>query len=245
MFASHHFSVLVEPALCVLRKNSGGAISPVLQRARQALASAEAQLAASGSDLHVPSFELGAVGALCEMLGTAWQRTQFSDALQAVESVNRGVDTLHELAIINRSSEEATQSVLAERIGADRGNFNRRISRLEELGLVASRRQGRTRAYSLTALGMDLLSELRPGWRSIKPESADRIGSEAESREVASGLIAKISGELSNRIEREVVRDFELVLQASTTSIALRSGAGWMRKAWHSETEIRDDLEAA
>lgn len=194
---------LIEPTLYALRQPRGELLGPLLLQARDAGLRAR-QVLQGPQSLHVPSFELGVATTFTQLLSTAKQRSVLNDALQAVKDISQGVETLHQLALIGRSAAEATQRDLADRIGVDRGNFSRRIRKLESLGLVESERRGQALVYALTPLGSDVLSELRPGWRAINPSTLNPIANEREAADLASGL--------ANTLQQGMDVGFESVL---------------------------------
>jgi DNA-binding MarR family transcriptional regulator len=181
---------LIEPTLYAVRQGRFDEVQTVHQRARDALRAAKQALLDNDEQVHASSFELGVASALTEMLATAQQRTLFNDAIRSVRSVTGGVQTLHEIALVARSGNAISQKQLAERVGMDAGNFNRRIKSLEELGVVVPKRDGRSLTYEVTALGTDVLNELVPGWRAVHPINHSRFASEEDAAAAANTLAA-------------------------------------------------------
>ncbi len=191
-----------------------------VQKARVASTLAQDELRRSGP-LHLPSFELGVASTFTQLLGTAQQRSVLNDAMQGTKDVPQGIETLHQLALINRATTEATQCLLADRIGADRGNFNRRIRRLEAIGLVDSQRQGPSLLYTITALGLDVLTELRPGWRAIHPSTLGDIADDDEARKAAADLVAVLGLSIEGGLDKGMTKDLPGSLHVSRLQMGL------------------------
>lgn len=193
---------LIEPTLYALRNPSSDLLEPLVKSARNARLHAQAALRTTRRDVDLYSFELGVASAMTELLTVADQRTVISDAAKVVKSMPKGLETLHQVAFINRSGLDANQGELAKRIGTDRGNFNRRIKKLLNSGLIESQRRGQSVVYALTPLGMDLLTQLKPGWRAIHPSTHDEICTELEAARVAKEESFRIMSSIGNGIER-------------------------------------------
>lgn len=211
---SEILSELVEPVLFALHQARGEQIRPVLGQARAATVRARELLRASSEALHMPSFELGVATSMTELLATADQRSFLNDAIHETSRVPQGLQALHEIALIERSATEITQQELAARLGADRGNFNRRIRRLEELGLVESTRRRQARVYGLTGLGLDVLNELRPGWKAQHPASLAPISTEQEAERAATRVAAALLQDmLADDFRREMTEQPQALRQ--------------------------------
>lgn len=221
LLRSDTLAELIEPALYALRQPRGELVVPLLAQARAADLRARELLRLSGP-LHQPSFELGVASTFTQLLSAAAQRSALNDAIQGAKDVQQGVEALHQLALISRLTTETTQRELADRIGADRGNFNRRIHKLESLGLVESQRRGQALVYSITALGIDVLSELRPGWRAIHPSTLAPVASEREARDIATGLVTALRQSIDGAFEREMIESLVEVLPASPRLVSVK-----------------------
>lgn len=217
---------LIEPTLHALRQPTGQRLSPLLVKAKESVVRARAALRNNGP-VHPPSFELGVASAFTQLLSTASQRSVLSDAMAAVTALPKGIETLHQVALINRSAPIATQGDLADRIGMDRGNFNRRIRRLKEDGLVESQRRGQALVYSLTPLGMDVLTEIRPGWRALHPSTLATVHTEEHATELARNMAGALQHEIARRNQGQWtfnVRDLlNREFQAFYTDVGLKS----------------------
>lgn len=201
---SHNLAILIEPALLALSKPSGELVREVLAEAQALVRQSRAALRQRQAEPDMASFELGVATTFTELLATMEQRSYLDDAMRGVAEVAQGVDVLHVIAFLSRSGIDATQGDLADQLGIDRGNFNRRIRRLEELDLVRSQRRGRKLTYSLSALAYDILTELRPGWRAIHPITRELLESEGAAERAAAGIVMSIH----QAIARENVREF-------------------------------------
>lgn len=186
--SSHVVARLIETTLLAVAKPNSEFIRAALGRAQEETRTVRELLRSSGQEVHAPSFELGAGTAFIEVLATMDQRSILGDAIRAAREIQSGVETLHAIAFMARSAQEATQGELADRLGVDRGNFNRRARRLEEAGLVVSQRSGRKVIYALSPLGVDVLNEVRPGWRAIHPETLEVLATEDAARAAASRI---------------------------------------------------------
>lgn len=193
---------LIEPALYALRNPKGAVVAPVAAQARAARLRARSQIQNAGEEVHMPSFELGVASTFTELLAVTEQRSVINDATQAVKSIAQGLETLHQIAVINRTATVANQRELAEQIGADPGNFNRRIRRLVEQGLIESERRGQAMLYTLTPLGLDVLTLLKPGWRAIHPDTHAPVTTEVEALEAARQVMERIASNMMSGIER-------------------------------------------
>lgn len=209
---SETLAELIEPTLYALRNPSSDLLEPLVKSARNARLHAQAALRTTSRDVDLYSFELGVASAMTELLTVADQRTVISDAAKVVKSMPKGLETLHQVAFINRSGLDANQGELAKRIGTDRGNFNRRIKKLLSSGLIESQRRGQSVVYALTPLGMDLLTQLKPGWRAIHPSTQDEVCTELEATRVAKEESFRIISSISSGVER--IPD-ELLINAS------------------------------
>lgn len=183
---------LLEPTLFVLHRPDEERIGKLLAQARAALFRASDALEADGREPDRISYELGVATTFTQLLATADQRQYLNAIIARVMDIKDGVKTLHEIALIGRSASEPTQRDLAALLNVDRGNFNRRISLLDQLGVVESRRKGQSRVYAITDLGRDILDELRPGWRAVHPSRDEMMRTEAEAKRVASDIAMSI-----------------------------------------------------
>ncbi|XQA60982.1 hypothetical protein ACM9XD_16465 [Xanthomonas sacchari] len=183
---------LLEPTLFGLQRPNGERIGKLLSQARAALLRASDMLQMEGREPDRISYELGVATTFTQLLATADQRQYLNDVIARVKDIKDGVQTLHEIALIGRSAPEPTQRELATLLNADRGNFNRRITLLEQVGVVESRRSGQSRVYAMTDLGLDVLGELQPGWRAVHPSRSEMMRTEAETKRVASEIATTI-----------------------------------------------------
>ncbi|WP_281848698.1 MarR family winged helix-turn-helix transcriptional regulator [Dyella sp. GSA-30] len=167
-------------------------------KARKARSAIRDQLRDAGESIHVASFELGVATSFMTLLSTAAQRSQLSDAVHLVRQSAQGLRALHQIAVLNRLSTPASQGDLADKIGANRGNFNRTIQKFEAGGLVESVRKGASRYYSLTPLGHDVLARLLPGWRAVDPITGALLQSEGE----ALAAVDKVLAFLKSQFEK-------------------------------------------
>lgn len=199
---SETLAELIEPTLYALRNPNGEQLEPLVALARSARLHARTALREAGREVDPPSFELGVATSFMELLTITEQRSVLSDAARMVKSLPQGLETLHQIAVISRSGTDANQGELAERIGADRGNFNRRIKKLGGHGLIESRRRGQSLVYALTGLGMDVLTQLKPGWRAIHPNTQATITTEVEAFQAAQEEFGRIISSINSGLER-------------------------------------------
>lgn len=189
---SHVLASLIEPALLALSKPSEARLQRMLEKAQELRRTVRTAFKESGRNVDAPSFDFGVATAFVELLATAKQRSVLGDSLRELTGVPLGIETLHLIGFLSHSGIEATQGDLADVLKIDRGNFSRRIRQFEELALVDSSKKGRKLSYELTALGFDVLSELRPGWRAIHPMSHEKLISEAAAATAATSIVASI-----------------------------------------------------
>lgn len=187
---SQTLAALLEPTLRVLSRPQAEALDDLALKARQARSAIRDQFRGTGEPIHPASFELGVATSFMTLLSTAAQRSQLSDAVHLVRQSAQGLRALHQIAVLNRLSTPASQGDLADKIGTDRGNFNRTIQKFEAGGLVESARQGASRYYSLTPLGHDVLARLLPGWRAVDPITGTLLQSEGEAIAAADRVLA-------------------------------------------------------
>lgn len=199
---SETLTELIEPTLFALRSPTGALTSPLVAQARASRLRARAALHDAGRDVDALSFELGVASTFTELLAVTEQRCVLNDALRTVKSIPQGLETLHQIAVINRSGTEANQGELAERIGVDRGNFNRRIRKFVDQGLIESQRRGQSVLYDLTPLGMDVLTQLKPGWRAVNPFTQADVTTEVEALLVAEEEFGRLIANISSGLER-------------------------------------------
>ena len=206
--SSKVLSQLIEPSLRALRRGYGELLFPLARQAEVAVAQAANKIRERDRGIDEPSFDLGVATTFSQLLTTAAERSVLSDAVRKLEGLTKGLETLHHIALLNYAENtDATQAAVADRIGEDRGNFNRRIYKLQELGLVETEKRGRQVLCALSALGTDVLSELRPGWRAIDPASQEVIsGDDMVRATVAKNWLLRnpATGELSAFFKRSL-----------------------------------------
>ncbi|WEN13785.1 winged helix-turn-helix domain-containing protein [Rhodanobacter sp. AS-Z3] len=167
--------------------------------------------------MHAPSFELGAGTAFVEMLGTMQQRSILGDAIRAATEAPRGTEILHLVGVLSLSTAAATQGGLADRLGIDRGNFNRYVRRLADAGLIQSQRSSRRVDYRPLPLGLEVLNYLRPGWKALDPKTNTLLQFEECIRASVKGETTDPAGLGKNRKEVSVLE----LLEAVTASHAV------------------------
>lgn len=132
-----------------------------IEQARAAAQEASAAIHRHGQGVHQPSFDLGVTTTIIRLLDTTTQDRWLSDLRAVARAVPHGLQTLQEIARLNALGSQPTQQELADRLRVDRGNFNRRIRKLTDLGLIESSRRRRALLYALTALGQKV-AQARP-----------------------------------------------------------------------------------
>lgn len=217
---------LLEPTLSALRQPRSERINDTLKQAKAALLRATDAIHALERPTDQLSIELGVASTLTQLLAAAAQRSVFNNVVSDLRRITGGLEALHQIALVGRSASEPTQREVADRIGADRGNFNRRVRQLEELGLVTSKRRGQARVYAMTDLGLDVLGEVVPGWRGVHPLRPQiPLRTEAEAQLAACETAEQIIGgcKLLDAVQSKVLD----VVDATRYPIVFDRGVQW------------------
>ncbi|TLX20772.1 helix-turn-helix domain-containing protein [Thermomonas fusca] len=136
-----------------------------IEQARAAAQEASTAIHSHGLGLHQPSFDLWVATTIVQVLNGTTQNLWLSDLRVVARAIPHGLETLQEIARLNALGDQPTQQELANWLGVDRGNFNRRIRKLANLGLIESNRRRQALVYALTALGEEV-AQVRPVQRA-------------------------------------------------------------------------------
>lgn len=152
---------LMRPALRAITQPRSKQVDMAIEQARAAIQEASAAVYRHGQGMHQPSFDLGVTTTIVRLLDTTTQDRWLSDLRAVARAVPHGLQTLQEIARLNALGSRPTQQELADRLRVDRGNFNRCIRKLTDLGLIESNRRRQALLYALTALGQEI-AQARP-----------------------------------------------------------------------------------
>jgi len=147
---------LMDSALRALRQPRSKHVDMAIGRAWDAGQVASAVVHRHGQGVHQPSFDLGITTTLVRLLDTITQDRWLDDLRAVARAVPHGLRTLQEIARLNALGRQPTQQELADRLRVDRGNFNRHIRKLTDLGLIESNRRRQALLYALTGLGQEV-----------------------------------------------------------------------------------------
>ncbi len=217
-------SELIEPTLFSLRRPSQGVLSKLVGRAVALTSQCASELGRDRAALHKPSYELGVATAFAELLSTAEQRSEFGDAIEAVNGLEWALMLLHELALIERGGSPIRQQVLAQKLAMDEGNLSRRIGKLTQFNLIERRAAGNSGArFHLTALGRDVMDDLVPGWQASNPSTKQCFADERAATTATSAILERHVSALIDHALKESAR-FTIVPSArGSLDIALAS----------------------
>jgi DNA-binding MarR family transcriptional regulator len=218
--SSQAIARLVEPVLFVAARPTEERVKAALDEAQSLWRDLQDQMQRERVAVHEHSYELGASAAFLEILSTLYQRSSFTEAVRAAQEAPQGVETLHVIGMLGRSAKEWAQGDLADALGTDRGNFNRHVKRLLDANLVAATRAGKRVVYSLTLLGMDVLTSVRPGWEALHPSVGTLFETEEQAANAARGIAEDlqrdaIGGEAQSDSKSASLRDIDAVAESA------------------------------
>ncbi|MFC5438361.1 MarR family transcriptional regulator [Rhodanobacter umsongensis] len=152
---------LMGSALRAITQPQSKQVDMAIEQARAAAQEASVAVHRHGRGVHQPSFDLGVTTTIVRLLDTTTQDRWLSDLRAVARAIPHGLQTLQEIARLNALGSQPTQQELADRLRVDRGNFNRHIRKLTDLGLIESSRRRQALLYALTALGEEV-AQARP-----------------------------------------------------------------------------------
>mgnify|MGYP003575290268 CR=1 FL=1 len=168
-FSSQTIARLIEPTLHAVSRPTGEKLRAAHQEASAVVRAIKDNMKSQDLVVHAPSFELGAGSAFLEVLATLQERSVLGDAVRSVGETPRGIEIVHQIALVRTKDQDMGQREIAELLDIDPGNFSRYVRRLEASGVVDVLRSGKQVIYSLSMLGQDVLEQLRPGWKATNP----------------------------------------------------------------------------
>lgn len=156
---------LLEPLLSALRRRDGEKLEQLKEESSRAARVARAAFAEKRQPDH-GSYLLGALEAI-KSFSTKAAHRHSANARFEVASKPRARRLLRQIA--HSAENEATPSVLAERLGVHLPNVSTLLGRLREHDLVEKvQRDGRSAEYRLTPSGREVLEELEPEWAQVE-----------------------------------------------------------------------------